>query len=617
MLVPAEDGPAVVVVGSTLHAVSWNLTQRCNLRCEHCYLNATARAAAHSEQLTREECHEVVCQLSEINPRLFLILTGGEPLLHPYLRDIVADAASFGMTVVLGTNATQITEGVAADLKEAGLSGAGVSLDSVEPSLHDQLRGVSGAWRRAMDGIEAMRKVELDFLVQTSIFSWNRHQLAPMAELARDLGATALNLYFLVCTGRGQELTDLSPVEYEAALEAIYLLQERMRGELLIGVKCAPHYKRIVHQHDPDSPFLASYQGGCPAATHYCRIDPSGQVTPCPYMPADGESLRERPLAEIWERSPRFVELRARRALDGRCGDCEFNELCGGCRARALAVTGEAMAEDPSCVHQPQVNDGPSRVRVSEDRTFGLEDEPSLSWSVEASERLSKVPSFIRGMAIRGVEKAAREAGLGTVTVELMQQVRRQSMASGGGLPQPGRVDRGLVSDAVTWSEEARRRVEDAPAFVRPGIVKLMEIRARTRGHAVIGSDFLSEIRNESMLRVAKVIRRFGFEELTEEAFTEAKHRMRKNVNKVGVIGQIEGFLADRTTKNREILDKFRRYLDAVPAKGLPWTPEALEWLGQVAGSEDELKTRIERHARQVKAPVVSLELIQELRTST
>ena len=134
----------------------------------------------------------------------------------------------------------------------------------------------------------------------------------------------------------------------------------------------------------------------------------------------------------------------------------------------------------------------------------------------------------------------------------------------------------GGVEGEIVWTEEARRRVEHAPAFVRPGIGKLMERRARERGRGVITSEFLTEIRDESMLRVAKCIRGFGFEELSMDAFEVAKVKMRKLPRKVEVIEQIKAFLSERTEKNEMVLAKFRRYVETMPDRGLPWTEEAL-----------------------------------------
>lgn len=164
----------------------------------------------------------------------------------------------------------------------------------------------------------------------------------------------------------------------------------------------------------------------------------------------------------------------------------------------------------------------------------------------------------------------------------------------------------------IVWTEEARRRVENAPAFVRPGILKLMEKRARERGRAVITSEFLTEIRNESMLRVAKCIRGFGFEELSLEAFEVAKAKMRKLPRKVEVIEQIKAFLAERTRKNEMVLAKFQRYLEMIPERGLPWTEEALARLQRAPAFVQGLaRQAIEAEAKRRGEKVVTLEVVE------
>jgi hypothetical protein len=164
----------------------------------------------------------------------------------------------------------------------------------------------------------------------------------------------------------------------------------------------------------------------------------------------------------------------------------------------------------------------------------------------------------------------------------------------------------------IVWTEEARRRVENAPAFVRPGILKLMERRARERGRTVITSEFLTEIRNESMLRVAKCIRGFGFEELSMEAFEVAKGKMRKLPRKVEVIEQIKAFLAARTQKNEMVLAKFQRYLEMIPDRGLPWTEEALARLERAPAFVRELaRQAIDAEARRRGEKVVTPEVVE------
>jgi hypothetical protein len=163
------------------------------------------------------------------------------------------------------------------------------------------------------------------------------------------------------------------------------------------------------------------------------------------------------------------------------------------------------------------------------------------------------------------------------------------------------------------WTEEALRRVEKAPAFVRPGIYKLMVKRAKERGRNAITSTFLTEIRNESMLRVARCIRGFGFKELTMDAFEAAKQKMRKLPRKVEVIEEIQAFLGARIEKDELILAKFTRYLEMVPEQGLPWTEEALVRLQQVPTFVREMARQvIEKEAKRRKEKVITPEVVDQ-----
>jgi hypothetical protein len=166
----------------------------------------------------------------------------------------------------------------------------------------------------------------------------------------------------------------------------------------------------------------------------------------------------------------------------------------------------------------------------------------------------------------------------------------------------------------IAWTEEARRRVDNAPPFVRPGILKLMVQRARERGRAEITSEFLTEIRNESMLRVAKCIKGFGFEELSMAAFEVAKAKMRKLPHKVQVIEEIKAFLNVRVEKNEMILAKFSQYLQMIPERGLPWTEEALARVQRApAFVQGIARTAIEQEARRRKEPVVTPEAVEQV----
>lgn len=644
-----------------LHAVSWNLTARCNLRCGHCYLDAGRRAGA--ADLSTKDCLRIVGELASVNPNLLLILTGGEPLLRPDLEVIAGAAAARGMTVVVGTGGTLLDARAAARLKACGVSGVGISLDAAyHPGLHNQLRGRPGAWEAAVAGLRVCREQGLDVALHTSVFRWNRAELPAVAELAARLGAKAWNVYFLVCTGRGQGLTDLAADEYEAALRELRNLQRAMEGRLLVAVRCAPHFRRVAA--GDGAARLHAYATGCPAGDQYVRIGVHGEVTPCPYLPAIAGVLGEQTFPEIWRSAPLLLRLRDRRGLQGRCGACCHRDGCGGCRARAFAATGEVMAEDPSCAFRPEPAEPQPSVPPP---TFGLALEQSIPWTAEAQARLQRVPSFLRGFVVRRVEEETRRRGEAQVTPEVLQAVRarapqfttplpgnpsqpvRLSAAEGGaeapasvpGLERGGhrcpphhspRVTRGIpASDppaspdaeartppdaqrtSPVWSTEAARRVENAPDFVRPGVRKLVELRAAQQGRQHISSEFLSEIRDESMMRVAQIIRRFGLDGLRPEAFAEARRRMAKDEAKLRVLDQLDELLR-RRRQNPEIREKFRRFIEAAPLRGRPWLPEAEAQLdGLPEATREAVRNAIEEEARQLGAPVVTPGLVKRV----
>jgi radical SAM protein with 4Fe4S-binding SPASM domain len=178
---------------------------------------------------------------------------------------------------------------------------------------------------------------------------------------------------------------------------------------------------RLVHQLAPESPIL-NYETRCPCGTQYCRITPDGKLTPCPYNPSAAGDLRRQSFADIWNESPLFGELRGS-ALGGRCGRCEYRAVCGGCRARALALSGDQLAEDPSCTYEPS-GDRPV-IRPARSATYGAPTRQELRWSPEAMARLQRIPSFVRGVVVQRLEKFARDRGHDEITVELMAEVRR------------------------------------------------------------------------------------------------------------------------------------------------------------------------------------------------
>ncbi len=440
-----------------VHSVSWNLTQRCNLFCTHCYMSAFSGAET-SQELETSDCFRVMDEMARINPNLFLILTGGEPLVRRDIFDIAAYGTDKGFTCVLGTNGVLLGREEAKKMRQSGLAGASISLDSVDAEKHDRFRKLAGSWRGALRGIDALKGEGLDFSLHMSVMAWNVDEIPAMIELAHRLGAKVLNFFFLVQTGRGQDIIDIAPDQYERILtylarmqradlspelEAASPLQEKTAEDdpwtipigrsngVMLRAKCAPHFRRILYQMDPHSQWLGNYaQGGCPAAKHYCRITPEGNITPCPYMPVVAGNLKQQSFDDIWNHSPILADLRTP-TFGGRCGACEFSEICGGCRCRAYAVYGDYLAEDPACAYQPG-SWGGVRVHLSEEQTFGLSVHLGLVWSNAAKARLDRLPSFARGMVSKSVERYAREHQITEITPELMQEVRSEAEKKSG-----------------------------------------------------------------------------------------------------------------------------------------------------------------------------------------
>ena len=403
------------------HVVAWNLTRRCNLECAHCYISAGPRESATAE-LDTAACLAVADQLLAVNPAPLLILSGGEPLLRDDLAEIARHASARGATVVVGTNGTLLTDQRIAALQEAGVRGVAVSVDSLRPSYHDNFRHGKGSLAETQRSLARLRARRLDFIIQTTVTKGNRAELARLVEWSAGQGAVSFNCYFLVSTGRGASLTDLAPADYEAVLADLTRWQREYRGRMLLRAKCAPHFMRHVHQADPDSPIL-NYETRCPCGTQYCRVTPDGKVTPCPYIPEVAGDLSAQTFSDIWRGSALFRRLRGGGPLGGKCGTCEYRKLCGGCRARALAVSGDLLAADPSCAYEP-AGDLPPLERV-QDVAYGDEFAPALVWADAARMRMERIPSFVRGVVMKRVEDYARRRGRREVTVELLAEVRR------------------------------------------------------------------------------------------------------------------------------------------------------------------------------------------------
>ena len=341
--------------------VAWEVTRRCNLNCQHC--RAAAGCGPYPGELTHEEGFRLIDQIVSFS-RPVIILTGGEPLLREDIYQIASYGTHRGLRMVIAPNGTLLDPGKARRLKKSGIQRASISLDGSTPESHDEFRRVPGAFAGALQGITCLKEAGLEFQINSTVTRKNCQELPAILDLAIRLGAVAHHIFLLVPTGRGKDFQgeDLPAGEYEKILHWF----ENQRGKIPLQMKatCAPHYYRILRERarregkevTPESHGLDALTRGCLAGLGFCFISHRGDVQPCGYLEVFCGSIRKQSLQDIWENSEIFKGFRDFSQYKGRCGHCEYIQVCGGCRARAFSKYGDFMAEEPLCLYHPKKN---------------------------------------------------------------------------------------------------------------------------------------------------------------------------------------------------------------------------------------------------------------------
>jgi len=337
--------------------IAWEVTRSCMLACKHC--RAAARAEPYSGELSTDECFRLLDNIASFS-RPIIILTGGEPMLRDDVYDLAAHATGLDLPVVMAPCGMLVDDQTVEKMKSAGIRCISISLDGATAQSHDDFRGVDGAFDGAVAGIEAARRAGLDFQINTTVTHHNLDELGDILKLAVDLGATIFNPFLLVPTGRGKDLADqeISPRQYEETLH--WLADQQARGEIPIRVTCAPHYQRIIRQKGVDRDGRPAK--GCMGGQGFAFISHLGKVQICGFLDVECGDVRKEDMnfRKIWEGSEVFRQMRDLDSYNGRCGYCEFRRVCGGCRARAYAMTGDYLDEEPFCTYQPTTAAKPS-----------------------------------------------------------------------------------------------------------------------------------------------------------------------------------------------------------------------------------------------------------------
>ena len=344
--------------------VIWEVTRACALACVHCRADAIHRR--DPRELTTAEGFRLIEQVRACGgtpPPLF-VLTGGDPMRRPDLAELVRYATRVGLTVALTPSGTAAaTKARLLELKDAGLSRIAVSLDGPTPETHDAFRRVRGSYSWTMRIIESAADLELPLQINSTISRVTLPYLTSMAQRVSELPVTLWAVFFLIQTGRGAGLDQISAEECERVLNFLYDLS--LTSPFGIKTTEAPQYHRVVWQREQEQ----TAGGGSIPATGRRRhlraprsvndgngfvfIDHLGNICPSGFLPAPRGNVRSADLGDVYRTDEMFRRLRDPNALRGKCGGCRFRAICGGSRARAYAATGAVMASDPLCVYEP------------------------------------------------------------------------------------------------------------------------------------------------------------------------------------------------------------------------------------------------------------------------
>ena len=343
--------------------IAWETTRRCNLKCVHCRSSSEIEVQGHPD-FSYEQATRIIDDIASYASPV-LVLSGGEPLLREDIFDIARYGTEKGLRMCLATNGTLVTQETCDEIKKADIKMVSLSLDGATAETHDNFRNQQGAFTGTLRAIELFNKNGIPFLVNSSFTVRNKDEIPEIYKLVKKMGATAWYMFMIVPTGRGEDvMEELIPEKlYDEILEWHYEV-EKEENELLMRPTCAPHYYRIVRQKSKEEgskfkrrnlKFSTGGSKGCLAGQLICLIDVDGEVLPCSYFPKSAGNINQVPFKEIWEKSELMLNLRDFKSYKDNCGRCEYVNVCGGCRARSYAMTGDYLAQEPFCSYIPRL----------------------------------------------------------------------------------------------------------------------------------------------------------------------------------------------------------------------------------------------------------------------
>jgi len=343
-----NDSPMLVI---------WEMTQACDLACRHC--RASARPDRDSGELSTAEAFQVLDQIRSLGNPL-VVLTGGDPLKRPDLFNIIERSVGLGLRTTITPSATpMLTPNAIRRFKDSGISRMAVSLDGPTEKIHDGFRGVQGSYALTLMALEVAAKIGLETQVNTTVGRHNVRRLREIAQIVGDAGSRLWSVFFLVVTGRAQLEDDLTAEEYEQVFDFLY--RASLHAPFDIKTTEAPHYRRYYAQQKKRTGLRAQAPAGSLIQRHsgindgkgLLFVSHTGEIFPSGFLELSAGNVRTLSLAEAYRNSQLFQIIRKPENYEGKCGVCEYRNMCGGSRSRALALTGNHLASDPRCVYQP------------------------------------------------------------------------------------------------------------------------------------------------------------------------------------------------------------------------------------------------------------------------
>jgi radical SAM protein len=339
----------------------YEVTQACDLSCQHC--RASAQPLADPAELNNAQSCALLEQIASFPQPPVVVFTGGDPLKRVDLLDLIRYGRQLGLQIALTPSATPLaTREALQQCQQAGVSCLGVSLDGADAATHDAFRGWQGSFERTMQMLSDTRELALPVQVNTTITRRNVHQIDAMAKLFADKQIMMWSVFFLVPVGRGILEERISPQEYEEVFDKLWRLSQRQP----FGIKTteAPHYRRFVMQHGGDPlarPTVSSHRPSRPRGTPLgvgdgkgvMFVGHTGEIYPAGFLPLECGRFPADSVVDVYQHHPTFLALRNPDRFGGKCGVCEYRYVCGGSRARAFALTGDALAEEPDCAYMP------------------------------------------------------------------------------------------------------------------------------------------------------------------------------------------------------------------------------------------------------------------------